>query len=312
MKQRSTLILFLFILLFLPEARSQKASGTSNRLPAGYALSEQETKLYNLINEYRAGYNLAPIPLSLSLSYVASTHVKDLFINHPDQAPCNFHSRSNKGPWKPFCYPRDEKKGNSVWDKPKELTGYKGKGFEIIYWENNAVNTDSIIPFWSTIDYFNSFLLNTGKWQDKKWMAIGVGVYQNYAAAWFGDVSESEEPTQQVQETLPPAPDTTVKKATEKKKPVEKRSKSTIAPPVVKTENVQQEGKFYIIVSSMQPKEKSGKLVAELIAKGYPDAKVLTNSGKFRVSIAEVEGKSKADSTLREVKKIYKDAWILK
>ena len=266
--------------------------------------------MYELINQYRAEFNLPPIPLSRSLSYVAHTHVKDLIQNKPDQPPCNFHSWSNRGNWKPFCYPGDEKKGNSVWDKPKELTGYKGKAFEIIYWENNPVTIDSIIPFWSSIDYFNSFLLNTGKWQDKKWMAIGIGIYENYAAAWFGEVADVEEKEIVVEKPVEPA---VVEKETIA--PTPKPEVPAPTPPaseVAKDEMPGKTGMYYIIVSSQQPRAKSNQLAEQLKKKGYPDAKVLAKDNKVRVSVMELSDKAKADSALRVLKPLFKGAWILK
>ena len=54
------------------------------------------------------------------------------------------------------------------------------------------MNIDSIIPFWRSIDSFNGFLMNTGRWEDKKWNAIGVAIYENYASAWFGELPDDE------------------------------------------------------------------------------------------------------------------------
>jgi len=319
MKYISIVIILIVQSAVMNEARSQKPLVKAPSIPANYSVSALEMKLYEMINVYRSGFNLPPIPISGALSFVASTHVKDLYQNHPDQSPCNFHSWSDRGPWKPFCYPRDEKKNNSVWDKPKELTGYKGKGYEIIYWENNAVNIDSIIPFWNSIDYFNSFLLNTGKWQDKKWMAIGIGIYENYASAWFGEFQDSEHDTsptpkkrkepekitdtvkvepQVVKKTQSPAPEI----------PIHGQKVQPIAPEIAKPVSET----YYIIISSQQPRAKSNKLAADLISKGYPDAKVLAKDNKVRVSIAESGNKAKADSILREIKKVYKGAWIYK
>jgi hypothetical protein len=280
------------------------------KIPGNFCISPVEVELYNMINEYRKLYNLPPIPLSRSLSYVAKTHVRDLFFNRPDQGACNFHSWSDKGVWKPFCYPKDEKKNFSVWDKPKEITPYKSKGYEIVYWENNPVNIDSILPFWRSIDYFNSFLIYSGKWQGKKWLAIGIGIYENYAAAWFGEIPDPEgEPwvcgREPEKRTIPDEP-----------------RKDSVAPIVLPVENRQKtETKeatiaspttYYIIVSSQQPQAKSKKLASDLILQGYKDTKVMVKNNKVRVSIMEVSNKPAADSALREIKKIYKEAWIYK
>jgi hypothetical protein len=189
---RKSLKSLLILLLFIALTVSLTAQTTTQvrTVPASFCISSEEMKLYTLINEYRKEYNLPPVPLSRSLCYVASTHVKDLITHHPDKGSCNFHSWSDKGFWKPFCYPRDENKKYSVWDKPKEICNYPGKGFEIVYWENNPVTFDSILPFWKSVDYFNAFLMNTGKWQDKKWNAIGIAIFGNYASAWFGEIPD--------------------------------------------------------------------------------------------------------------------------
>ena len=161
-------------------------------VPVNFCIGTNEMELYLLINEYRKNFNLPPIPLSKSLSHIAALHAKDLYLNHPNQGSCNFHSWSNKGFWIPFCYPKDETKKNSVWDKPRELTKYPSRAYEIVYWENNPLIKDTIIMVWKTEDYFNSFLLNTGKWQGKTWNAIGIAVFENYACAWFGESSDPE------------------------------------------------------------------------------------------------------------------------
>jgi hypothetical protein len=324
----------LFILInFYPASIFSQPIKQGPEVPSSYCISPLEMKLYNMINEYRNRFDLPPVPLSKSLCFVASAHVKDLFFHHPDQAPCNFHSWSDKGHWKPFCYPRDENKKNSVWDKPKELTKYKGKGYEIVYWENNPVNIDSIIPFWKSIDYFNSFLMNSGKWEGKKWNAIGIAIYENYASAWFGELSDTTgEPDicGHLQEKKPiMAPETSKADTTsvtvamsEKKvnktaktvkpvKPVIKPASDSVRPVPVEFVKTRTD-KLYIIVKSMRPLAELKKTVESLKSQGYTEAKILEKDNKFRVSILEFEVKEKADNALREIKKTYKDAWLLK
>jgi hypothetical protein len=307
-----TIIGFLIIIFcFEQTVFSQKPTANpahQKKIPANFCLSSAEAELYHMINEYRKSYNLPPIPFSKSLSFVAKSHVRDLFFNRPDQGKCNVHSWSDKGAWKPFCYPPDEKKNNSVWDKPKEITPYNSKGYEIVYWENNSVNIDSILPFWKTIEYFNSFLVSNGKWQGKSWLAIGVGIYENYASVWFGEIADPEgEPwicgMEPKKKAAIDKPVTDSLKHAEK--PVLKQQKKDIRDTIQISP-----GTYYIIISSQQPLEKSRQFSAELISKGYKDAKVLIKENKARVSIMEFREKQAADSALREVKKLYKDAWI--
>lgn len=323
------LCLFIIIITGGQSSLFSQPTREGPEVPGGFCISAIEMKLYNMINEYRIRFDLPPISLSKSLCFVASTHVKDLFFHHPDQPPCNFHSWSDKGQWKPFCYPRDENKKNSVWDKPKELTKYKGKGYEIVYWENNPVNIDSIIPFWKSIDYFNSFLMNAGKWEGRKWNAIGIAIYENYASAWFGEIPDTNgEPNicgnvtikkpalvpespkvEQSPVTLPPVEKKTVKTG----KPVKHLqpftdSVKSVPGEIIKTRT----GKIYIIVKSLLPLSELKKTAEFLKSQGYANAKILEKDNKFRVSIMEFDFKAKADSALRKVKKTYKDAWLLK
>jgi hypothetical protein len=288
-------------------------------------------KLYRMVNEYRKQYDLPPIPLSRSLSYVASVHAKDLFLHHPDAGPCNFHSWSAHGTWKPFCYPRDENKKSSVWDKPKEITRYPGKGFEIVYWENNPVVIDSVINVWKSEEYFVSFLLNTGKWDGKKWNAIGIGIWENYACAWFGEVTDPEGAAWECGSKPMKAPaDTTAVKPGPKAEP---KPKPGVKPPQPKpkadtlkaekpSDTVQKavpadtsrvfKGTYYIIVRSGVPLNQADKAVAALKEKGYADPKVLEKDGKARISIFESRDKDVAMAKLRETKKTIRDAWLLK
>lgn len=273
-------------------------------VPLNFCISANEKELYNLINEYRKQNKLPPIPLSKSLSYVAALHAKDLYLNHPDQGACNFHSWSNKGSWTPFCYPRDENKKNSVWDKPRSLTKYPSKAYEIVYWENNPLVKDTVIMVWKMEDYYNSFLLNTGKWLGKPWKSIGIAIYENYACAWFGEVADPEglaivcgsKPAKEMIDTLPgKKPDT----VTAGKEVLVSKTDST-------------SGIYYIIVKSNLTREASDKLVATFRVGVYPGAKVLEKDGKLRISVYESPDRATVQAKLKEVKKTYKDAWLLK
>ncbi len=319
----SRILIVLVILCSSMVSRGQMAEKTAKPVPASFCISSMEYKLYNMVNAYRQRYDLPPIPFSKSLCFVASTHVNDLFSHHPDQGSCNAHSWSDQGSWKPFCYPRDENKKNSVWDKPKELTPYRGKGFEIVYWENNAVVIDSIIALWKSMDYFNSFLMNTGTWQEKKWNAIGIGIHENYACAWFGELQDPEgEPNicgEEQKIILPPEekPAITGKEEPEKKAVVKKTSnelKKKEKPADLKVSGettIPGKEKYYIIVKGTAPEKELQRFLKDLQSKGYSSSRLLERNGKQRISIMEFQKKSSADSALRQVKKTWEDAWIL-
>ena len=295
-----TILLILISGLALSSFAQKKKIVQVMEIPENFCIKEAEYKLYKMINDYRQQYDLPPIPLSKSLSFVASTHVKDLFFNHPDVSPCNSHSWSANGPWTPFCYPRDKEKDHTVWDKPKEIAGYPDQGFEIVYWENNAIIIDSVISFWRSIDYFNSFLMNTGTWEGKTWEAIGIGILENYACAWFGTAVDPEgtpyicgkEPVVNQSDTAT----TRVRKETEalplSSKPVK--------------------GRYYIIVKSQMPLQSAKKEVEKLRSMGYTTSVVLAYDDKIRVSLYDGTDRELAIKKMFEARKLYHDAWLYK
>ena len=71
-------------------------------------------------------------------------------------------------------------------------------------------------------------------------------------------------------------------------------------------------GKYYMIVKSQVTLDVANKLVIDLNAKGYKDARVLSNDNKIRVSICEATDRAEATRLLSETKKSFKDAWLLK
>jgi hypothetical protein len=279
----------------LSEAQTTIKQG--NPVPVNFCIKEHEMKLFRMVNEYRSVYGLAPIPLSRSLCYVASLHVKDLYLHHSENSSCNLHSWSAKGFWRPFCYPQDENKKNSVWDKPREITRYPAKGYEIIYWENTTPKPDSILLTWTMESYFNDFLMNTGIWEGKHWNAFGIAIYENYASAWFGEVADPEGEAW-VCGNHP---------GKQKTDSVKVESK-----PVVPVSSPDTLSTFYIIIRTNVTRKVADQIVAEQKAAGYPDARVLMNNGKTRISVFETRDRNVALEKLKEIKKVVKDAWLLK
>src|SRR5512143_3134813 len=95
-------------------------------------LTPWEMRLYDLLMKYRQDKGKTGIPLSRALSYVARIHAADLN-DHYDLNPiCNLHSWSSKGFWESCCYTKDHANAECSWSKPKELTTFKGDGFEMI------------------------------------------------------------------------------------------------------------------------------------------------------------------------------------
>lgn len=160
-------------------------------------LTEYEASLYKHVNELRLSKGLLSIQISRNLTIVAQTHAKDLSSNHPQTAKCNMHSWSNKGKWKSCCYTDDHKRAEGMWNKPRELTNYKGNGYEIAFYTSDlSLKADDFakeaLKSWLNSPGHSIVILNKGMWKNSHWNAIGVGVWEGYAVIWFGEDADNE------------------------------------------------------------------------------------------------------------------------
>src|SRR6266446_1053616 len=166
------------------------SSQTSSR-----CLSDEEQKLARLIHDYRNKHGLAPMSITYSLTQVAKVHVRDLHENFCVTVPqsrgldCNLHSWSSKGYWTPVCYRPDHALAAAMWNKPREITAnvYTGNGYELAYWSSIPATASRILTGWQQSPPHQAVLLETGGWQQKRWPVMGVGIYGQFAAVWFGD-----------------------------------------------------------------------------------------------------------------------------
>ena len=181
------LALFFLTLVGFDKAPSQRITA---------CLSTEERKLYDIIMEYRNQNTLEPIPLSESLTYVAQTHARDLSAHYEFDVrnKCNPHSWSSTGKWSSCCYTNDHKLASCMWVKPKELTGYAGNGYEILYYSSAGANAQEGLDGWKISPGHNPLLINTGTWAKVKWNAIGIGIYGSYGMVWFGEEPDATSP----------------------------------------------------------------------------------------------------------------------
>jgi hypothetical protein len=174
----------IFILLFL--AAIVYLSGCDEEKPIS------DGTLFGEINAYRVENGLPKIPMSKSLTKVAETHVKDLVENQPVKGNCNLHSWSDKGSWTACCYTDDHAKAQCMWNKPRELTSYKGDGFEIAAWSSIDISVEQALSLWKGSAGHNNVILNKDIWKDLEWKAMGAAIYQGYAVVWFGKETDPE------------------------------------------------------------------------------------------------------------------------
>ncbi|MEJ2599758.1 MAG: CAP domain-containing protein [Anaerolineales bacterium] len=178
------------------------STSTPPTVQPGTCLTSEENNLISLINQYRAQNGLSPIPASKSLTTVGQWHVWDLMTNHPDSGTdsrglaCTLHSWSDQGQglWTPVCYTSDNYYASEMWNKPDQITSgaYSWYGFEIAYYNSIQVTAQDALAGWKSSPAHNAVILEQGVWSGYHWKAIGVGIFQNYAVAWFGDQSDPQ------------------------------------------------------------------------------------------------------------------------
>lgn len=280
MKRKSKSILLIIFLFFVTNLIAQNLQFPEQD---NFCVTDQERKLFNLIAGYRSEHDLPSIEFSSSLSYVARIHAMDLAINRPDFGGCNLHSWSAKGKWKPCCYAKDENRIACMTQKPKELTGYRFKAYEVVYTSTDSITPDDAFEFWKEIPLMNDYLLNTGKWS-KHWISVGVGIYGQYACVWFGEGADHTGAVVNCNDTVFSRTDN----------------------------NITASSYFYIITGNVSTRDQAEAEVKRLISRGFPSAIYLQGKSFFRIATNRYNTESEAYRELESVKKQFPDAWILK
>lgn len=290
---------FLWIILGL--LLSDLGFSQTDKIPEDFCISQKEYDLYQVINKYRSDLSLDAIPLSNSLSYVAKKHAADLVANYPLEDGCNMHSWSDKGDWKPFCFPADQSRKNDVKDKAMELTNYTGKAWELTYWDNIDITAEEVLSFWNSIPATAAMLSNTDKWSDVVWNSIGIGMNEGYVLVWLGKKEDVE-------------PHTIICETGEKilNKSIPNELKVPVAASVTDHSNTQNVGqqKYYIIIGSFNRKADAQTAVDSYHQMGYPNALIVEEGGKIRVAIDYLANKAEADDALTKYREKFQGAWI--
>lgn len=167
-------------------------AGGAAGAPASLQVQEEgPQELFEAINDYRAANGLGALRWSPSLAVVAEAHVRDLERNYQAE-PCSLHSWSDQGPWSSCCYLRDAPSVACMWDKPAELSGYPGKGYEIAVEVFGARPLDAqrALTEWRASPAHDDVILNRGTWRGATWRAVGVALSEHYAVVWFGKVDD--------------------------------------------------------------------------------------------------------------------------
>lgn len=149
-------------------------------------------QLADRINAYRVSRGLPSIPRSRALGIVAATHARDLARNYRGGGDsCNMHSWSQASMWSGCCYTPDHAQSKCMWQKPKELTGFPGFGYEVSASSSGSIDPDGALRLWQSSSGHHAVILNQGMWANSQWRSIGAAIYGGFAVAWFAKEADA-------------------------------------------------------------------------------------------------------------------------
>ena len=278
---------FLLMLLFVIFPGSG-AAYAQKKIPADFCISPEERTLFDAINTLLADYDKKPLKLSASLSYVARLHVDDLLKNRPDTSVCNLSSWSDKGTWTPCCYNKYVRDPDCMWKKPKELTTYPYRGYELAGYFEDEFTPDSVIALWASQKEVLDMLLTNGNYSKKTWVVMGIGMNSHYVSVWFGQ-----------------RPDKVKKPA------VCDTSSVAPLPPEEKTVDKTPAG-YYLIIASFKTIKDAREALKRFKKNGFENVGILKSNDNFRVYLDRFNDIKEAMFAKEKLPYKYRDAWILK
>jgi len=322
MLHRNIFILFCFSLLFgspsfarvIPVMIAVNDSVTES-------VSQEETILFNMINDMRMKNKLPAIPLSVNLCKVAHTHIDDLIVSKPQEKGCSLHSWSESGKWTACCNSKDPAGIQCMKSKPREITGYPGNGFELIYWgDDNATPADAA-ELWQQVSASSDMILSRGKWKGYQWKAMGLGIEEGYAILWLGDKTDkiaSEKPVKPAIAAKKPVGQnqsaTSGIKESEKVDsiPVEQKKEAKKVVPEAARQPGETGSKYYLVVASVKTPESAKSELKRFKSKGYSEAFILEGASVYRIAIKSYDSEKQARAKLNDLQSDLPGIWVFK
>jgi cell division septation protein DedD len=319
---KHVLLIFLFFALLFP-ATAQDNSGKF-AIPDSVQgkVSQEETILYNMINDMRRKNKLSLIPFSVSLSSVARIHIGDLILSRPQDQGCSLHSWSASGSWTSCCNTKGTSGIQCMKLKPREITGYPGNGYELIYWGEDKATPADAAALWQEVGASSDMILSRGKWKGYQWKAMGVGIKDGYAVLWLGDKTDNRKTenlvlnkpavlpaTEKVPLADKPAPKEPTNLVTES--PVNQKALPESGPTGTQLAG-EQEILYYLIVASVKSAASARTELKRIQAAGYHDAFILQGDSVYRVAVASYNSTRMAALKARELKGTFPGIWVYK
>ena len=261
---------------------------SSKEIPDNFCVSLDEQLLYDKINLLRLDYGKSDIEFSVSLSYVAAVHIEDLTKNRPDTSVCNLSSWSDKGDWTACCYNPYVPNQDCMWDKPKELTPYPYRGYELVGYFEDGFTVDSVIQLWAETKAVLDMLLTDGNFKKKKWITMGVAMNEEYVSVWFGQRADRLG-----------EPDLCTNKIDT---PEQAAIISTEAAPIT----------YYLIFGSFSDPKDAKEAVKRYKKNGFEEAGTIPGEGMTRVYLGKYTDLKEIMYVKQKLPYTYREAWIYK
>jgi hypothetical protein len=277
-----------FAVFFLTLIFSAEYLSAQKVIPDEFCVSLEEQLLFDKLNLLRKDYGKPAVDFSKSLSYVAKLHVEDLLRNHPDTSVCNLSSWSDKGEWTACCYNPYVPNQDCMWDKPKELTPYTYRGYELAGYFEGSFTVDSVINLWSNSKAVLDMLLTEGNFKEKKWICMGLSMNQDYVSVWFGQRADKMgEPDICTSEIAAVKADSTALKP---------KSGET----------------FYLIFGAFSDPKDAKEAVKRYKKNGFEEAGILKSEELTRVYLGKYDNLKEAMFAKQQLSYTYREAWIFK
>jgi hypothetical protein len=276
-----------FLILFMCAGMTVR-SQAQKKIPEQFCISMEEQLLFDKINLIRDDYGKPELEFSISLSYLAAVHVEDLLINNPDTSICNLSSWSDKGDWTPCCYNSYVINQDCMWDKPKEITPFTYRGYELAAYFEDDFNADSVISLWSSSKPVLDMILTEGNFKKKKWICMGVALNDQYVSVWFAQRADwSGEPD------LCSESDTTLV-------------------PVATSDTAARQVTYYLIFGSFSDIKDAREAVKRLNKNGFEHAGTIRSEDKYRVYLDKYNNLKEAMFAKQNLSYTYREAWVYK
>jgi hypothetical protein len=195
-----------------------------------------------------------------------------------------------------------------MWNKPKELAGYRGKGYELVFWEKDVTDPAEPYNMWISHDISSSMLLNWGSWKTRNWKVIGAAIYKGYTVVWFGEEADMAGEPYVCGRVVASADTVLHSQVTDQKV----TGTAGIRPSSEGSTGTRPDGSaYYLIVGSFDTMGKAKSVADQYKNNGYPDAEVIMQDNKCRISLGRYTSLEQAKKAKKELEVKMPEIWIM-